>query len=120
MGDPINFIDPEGLFIDTLDNPLSWIIIPATAAYIYFNPPPEIGTNDGSDPFNYMFDPTTGKRVKNDKGEIGYEDEDGCIWSKDRDKHGGSEWKKWNNKRDWKKGGQREGSYDGNGERLRD
>ncbi|MDR1008489.1 MAG: RHS repeat-associated core domain-containing protein [Campylobacteraceae bacterium] len=111
LGDPVNGVDVEGLFVDTLDNPLSWIVIPAVAAYVYFNPPPTID-------INYAFDPTKGRRVKNNRGKIGYEDEDGCIWSKDKDKHGGSEWKKFNNKRDWNDQ-KREGSYSDDGRRLR-
>ncbi|MDR3177558.1 MAG: hypothetical protein LBT96_01105 [Campylobacteraceae bacterium] len=120
VNDPVNGVDPWGLFADILDNPLSLIIIPVIAAYTYFNPPPKISTNSYvDDPFSYVFDPTKEERVKNNKGKIGYKDKDGCIWSKDRDEHGGSKWKKFNNKRDWNNG-KREGSYDENGKRLRD
>jgi hypothetical protein len=115
-------VDPEGEFGVALVNPYTLGVIAAGATWgivkLHDTIAPIIGEilNDLS---NYMFDPTTGKRVKNDKGEVGYEDEDGCIWSKDRGSHhGGSAWKKYPNKRDWNDG-KREGTYSDDGRRLR-
>lgn len=47
--------------------------------------------------------------------------DDGSIWVKERsgNPHGGSAWKRWNNKREWDKGKPREGTYDKDGKRLR-
>lgn len=64
------------------------------------------------------------QRVKNNRtGETGYEQDDGSVMVKDRAGigHGGSVWKRYNNKREWEsKNAQREGTYDENGKRLRD
>lgn len=67
---------------------------------------------------------TQDKRVKNSRtGETGYEQDDGSIMVKDRAGvgHGGSAWKRYKNKKEWEsKNAQREGTYDENGNRLRD
>ena len=67
----------------------------------------------------------TENKVKNSKtGERGYIQDDGSIMVKDRagnNGHGGSVWKKYNNKKEWeKKNATREGTYDKDGNRLRD
>jgi len=126
LGDPVNFVDPEGLiliaapFIPALIELAGYAGLGAATTYAvseaYNNSAVNLATGDD-------FDPTQGNRRKHPKtGEIGWENEDG-LWSKDRagDRgHGGSAWKKWKNKRDWEKGKEREGTYDKDGCRLRD
>ena len=73
------------------------------------------------------FNPKSGKLIKRDgfakgKRSRGFEDSNGDIWSEDEGGgsiHGGSKWKKYKNKEDFKKD-KREGTYDENGKRLRD
>ncbi|MGG5329881.1 hypothetical protein IGI46_001011 [Enterococcus sp. AZ163] len=74
------------------------------------------------------FNPKSGRRIKRDgrgsgKKGIGYVDSKGNVWSEDEapvtDSHGGSKWKKYKNKRDFEKD-KREGTYNEDGQRIRD
>ncbi|MCL2677230.1 MAG: hypothetical protein FWF14_05085 [Streptococcaceae bacterium] len=65
----------------------------------------------------------TAKKVlkRGNSSDKGYEQKDGSVWSKDRagsNGHGGSTWKRYKNSRDFNND-KREGTYDGNGKRLR-
>ncbi|MFM6862914.1 MAG: RHS repeat domain-containing protein, partial [Dolichospermum sp.] len=42
------------------------------------------------------------------KGTPGKKSDDGSVWEKDFSRHGGSEWKRWKNTKDWEKGKQPE------------
>lgn len=92
--------------------------------YIYNNANDADGQNNSdqescpsSDPDNWEKIPhskPTAHRPKNEKEPVFQEDRGG-----DRS-HAGSRWKKWDKRRDFDNGKYRDGTYDENGQRLRD
>jgi hypothetical protein len=74
-----------------------------------------------------LLNPKSGKTIKrdgygNDKKSKGYGNSNVRIWFEDQAgaaRHGGSKWKKYKNKRDFEKD-KREGTYNEDGQRIRD
>jgi len=135
LGDPVDFVDPSGLVL-VVDDAVVVAGLAAVAIYVAADYAADLLIAVGRDAYDWWryseaddncdngFNPKEGKKKKHPKtGEPGWEDKDGGLWSKDRaggNSHGGSAWKRWKNRRDWERGRPREGTYDENGNRLRD
>jgi RHS repeat-associated protein len=122
-GNPVNLIDPEGLvapaipaILACLTNPscalpaigTAWLLCEAAGDFVdqFLNEGGDGGTGgDANRPRPYA-DRTPADRPQDyrparDFGPQAQENiKDGSIWDRDRDRHGGSEWKRWPNKRD--------------------
>lgn len=117
QNNPINFIDPTGLSAITnvlpiaggfaaADGPLpigdiiaGGLIVGATAHDLWQN-----WKNSSDDPVVYPDNPDTApERFRPRKGG-GKVCDDGSVWDKDHSSHGGDQWKRWPNGKDFDKG----------------
>jgi hypothetical protein len=137
-GSPIQFIDPTGLFVwfavPVAYYAAEFVVIAGISAYAMRAIDQTVEGLIDESKYNSstapLFqescpssDPNDWERIPNQPGAYRPKGKKEPIFEADRagDRaHGGSKWKKWDKKRDWEKGKPRDGTYDENGNRLRD
>ncbi|MCG9752332.1 RHS repeat protein [Vibrio brasiliensis] len=132
-GDPLGYVDPDGRFAVAMFHPA--VAIPVSYAVCralggceipefpdwpsWQNSEEDSGTETESCPSN---DPDDWEKVPRSNQAYKPKGAKEPIFERDQargNSHGGSFWKKWNKKRDWKNGKYRDGTYNEDGKKLR-